>query len=129
MKIKEKTDHKQEDCAAHLRAISDTQYVLSGKWKVVIIGSLSFSKKRFTELRKTIEGIGSKMLTKELQELVQNGIVKRSLIQDDDKAIQYELTEYGYSVKPVIDAMAAWGKQHRDYIIAKMRNNNPNEQQ
>ncbi len=110
------------DCIPHLRAISDTQYVLSGKWKVVIIGSLSFSKKRFTELRNTLEGIGSKMLAKELQELVRNGIVKR-IAEDGGKPVEYELTAYGYSVKPVIDAMAAWGKQHREHIVREMRKN------
>lgn len=118
---KDKPYHQPADCFPHLRAISDTQYVLSGKWKVVIIGSLSFSKKRFTELRNTLDGIGSKMLTKELQELVQNGIVRRTLGEDDAKAVEYELTEYGYSVKPVIDAMAAWGKQHREHIIKEMQ--------
>ena len=118
---KDRPHHQPADCIPHLRAISDTQYVLSGKWKVVIIGSLSFSKKRFTELRNTLDGIGSKMLTKELQELVQNGIVRRTLGEDDAKAVEYELTEYGYSVKPVIDAMAAWGKQHREHIIKEMQ--------
>ncbi|KAA0129543.1 winged helix-turn-helix transcriptional regulator [Chryseobacterium sp. SN22] len=118
---KEDSQHQSADCIPHLRAISDTQYVLSGKWKVVIIGSLSFSKKRFTELRDTLEGIGSKMLTKELQELVQNRIVKRTVAEDGGKAVEYELTAYGYSVKPVIDAMASWGKQHREYIIKEMK--------
>ena len=119
---KEDTPNRPADCIPHLRAISgDTQYVLSGKWKVVIIGSLSFSKKLFTELKDALEGIGSKMLTKELQELVQNGIVKRTVAEDDGKAVEYELTAYGYSVKPVIDAMAAWGKQHRDHIIKEMK--------
>lgn len=118
---KEGSHYKPADCIPHLRAISDTQYVLSGKWKVVIIGSLSFSKKRFTELKDTLQGIGSKMLTRELQELVQNGIVKRTAAEDGGKAVEYELTTYGYSVKPVIDAMAAWGKQHREHIIKEIK--------
>jgi len=111
------------DCMPHLRAISDTQYVLGGKWKFTIIGSLAFSKKRYTELRNSVEGIGSKMLTKELQELEQNGIIKRTLLEQDGKAVEYELTDYGFSVKPVVDAMAAWGKNHREHIIKSMKTN------
>lgn len=118
------TETKSSDCMPHLRAISDTQYVLGGKWKFMIIGSLSFSKKRFTELRSSVEGIGSKMLTKELQELEQNGIIKRTLLEVDGKAVEYELTDYGYGVKPLVDAMAAWGKQHREHIIKGMQKNN-----
>lgn len=117
MTKKKANNHTVSDCIPHLRAISDTQYVLGGKWKVIIIGSLSFSKKRYSELRKTIEGIGSKMLTKELQSLEENGLIKRTKSEDDGNAVTYELTEYGYSVQPVVDAMASWGKQHREHII------------
>jgi len=58
------------DCLKHLKAINDTRDMLSGKWKVMIIGSLSFGKLRFSDLQKLIDGIGPKMLSKELHELV-----------------------------------------------------------
>ncbi len=78
--------------------------ILSGKWKIRIIGELIFGKKRFGELNAAIDGIAAKMLSKELQDLETN---------------QYELTEYGKTVKPVISAMANWGHQHRELIRKK----------
>ncbi|WP_317128821.1 winged helix-turn-helix transcriptional regulator [Mucilaginibacter gracilis] len=94
--------------------------MLSGKWKIRIIGSLSFGKKRFMELIANIEGIAAKMLSKELQELELNGLVKRTVLETKPITVQYELTGYGRSLKPIIDEMAVWGKQHRKNIIKEM---------
>ncbi|WP_460939311.1 winged helix-turn-helix transcriptional regulator [Spirosoma humi] len=112
--------HRKEtssDCKPYLRAIQDTQDILGGKWKVMIIGSLAFSKKRYMELHRAVEGIGSKMLSKELQELEVNGLVKRSILATRPITVEYELTDYGRTLQPVLDSLASWGQVHRAKIM------------
>lgn len=90
--------------------------ILSGKWKVRIIGSLHFGKKRFMELIADIDGIAAKMLSKELQELEINGLVSRTVMETKPVTVEYELTEYGQTLRPIIAEMASWGRQHRERI-------------
>jgi DNA-binding HxlR family transcriptional regulator len=106
------------DCWERLRAINDTKDILSGKWKVMIIACLaSFGKKRYMELQRLLAGIGTKMLSKELQELEINGLITRTVMNTKPITVEYELTSYGHSLKPIIDEMALWGKSHRGKII------------
>ena len=118
MKEEDKLD--QSTCSAHHLAIRDTMDILAGKWKIRIIGSLSFGKKRFMELIAKIEGIAAKMLSKELQELELNGLVKRTVLKTKPVTVEYELTEYGHSLKPIIDEMSSWGMKHREKVINEM---------
>lgn len=112
------------DCWQRLRAINDTKDILSGKWKVMIIACLaSFGKKRYMELQRLLEGIGTKMLSKELQELEINGLITRTVMNTKPITVEYELTSYGSSLKPIIDEMALWGKQHREKIISDITEN------
>jgi DNA-binding HxlR family transcriptional regulator len=105
------------DCLKHLRAVNDTKEILSGKWKVMIIGSLSFGKMRFSELQQLVEGIGPKMLSKELHDLAINKLVIRTEMATKPLTVEYELSPYGRTLKPVIEAMANWGKAHRNEIV------------
>lgn len=89
------TGQLSEDCRLHFKAIHDTQDILSGKWKVRLIAVLSFGKRRYLELQRQVEGIGPKMLSKELQELEINGLVTRTVHQTKPITVTYELTEYG----------------------------------
>lgn len=108
---------KSGDCAGHLRAIHDTLDMLSGKWKIAIIGSLSFGKKRFMELQREVEGIGSKMLSKELRDLEINELVKRTVYDTKPVTVEYELTDYGKTLQSIINEMHKWGTQHRKRIM------------
>lgn len=109
------------DCMRRFKAINDTQDILRGKWKVMIIACLaSFGKRRYMELQRIVEGIGSKMLSKELQELEINGLVKRSVLNTKPVTVEYELTAYGHTLKPIIDEMASWGRQHRERVIKEL---------
>lgn len=121
------TGHLSDDCRLHFKAIQDTQDILSGKWKVLIIAILSFGKRRYLELQRQVEGIGPKMLSKELQELEINGLVSRTVLHTRPITVEYELTEYGKTLKPLTDEMATWGKQHREKIKASMRRNSKDE--
>ncbi len=112
-------------CQQHFRAFNDTLDVLSRKWTVAIIGHLASGKKRYLELQRIVEGIGTKMLSKELQGLEINGLVTRSVQNTKPVTVEYELTEYGRTLKPIIDAMASWGQQHRARIIKDLSPGKP----
>ena len=114
--MKDKLNYSQEACDTHHRAIQGTMDILSGKWKLRIVGSLSLGKKRFTELKVHIEGIAAKMLSKELQDLETNGLVSRKVIKTKQIFVEYELTEYGNSLKTIIDEMVTWGMRHRQRL-------------
>jgi len=116
---KEDLDH--DVCSAHHLAIRDTMDILNGKWKIRIIGALSFGTRRFMELKGTIDGIAAKMLSKELQDLEVNGLVKRTVLNTKPITVAYELTPYGHSLTPIIDVIAAWGIQHRKKVISEMK--------
>lgn len=111
------------DCKEQLIAIKDTMILLSGKWKIQIIGwLLLYGKVRFMDMLRGIEGIAAKMLSKELQELEQNEIVARTVMPTKPITVEYELTEHGKTLSGVIDAISAWGVTHRKFLFKKKAN-------
>lgn len=109
---------KNELCTGELvLAIHDTMNVISGKWKLPIVGALLEGKKRFSELGKVIPSITPKMLSKELKELEINGIVTRTVYDSIPVTVEYELTASGYSIREVLDVMVGWGKKHRRAVM------------
>ena len=100
-------------------AVNDTMNVLNGKWKLPIIGSLLYGKKRFKELEREIPKITPRMLSKELKDLEVNGIVTRTVYNTIPVTVEYELTESGNTLNTVLDAMIGWGLQHRKMVIGK----------
>ncbi len=114
-------NHQPEACKGQLRAVHDTLDLLSGKWKISIISSLSFNgKRRFMELQREVEGIGAKMLSKELRELELNELVVRTVYDTKPVTVEYELSAYGKTLHTVIAEMAKWGTQHRKRIKASL---------
>lgn len=105
----------------HFKAIQDTQYILSGKWKVMIIAILGAGKHRYLEMQRLLDGIGPKMLSKELHHLELNGLISRTVLDSKLPQVEYALTEYGKSLKPILDEMAIWGREHRERIQYEMR--------
>lgn len=99
--------------ASKILALNDCIAVLSGKWKVPIIGTLLFGPKRFKDMEETIVKITPRMLSKELKELEINNIVKRHIYNERPVRIEYELTESGRTLEPILEAMVEWGHQHR----------------
>jgi DNA-binding HxlR family transcriptional regulator len=115
---------KTECCAAdhneRVMAIRDAVEVLSGKWKVQIIGTLLFGgKQRFMDLLRIIDGIGAKMLSKELHDLEVNQLITRTVRETKPITVEYEITEYGKSLETVIKSIANWGLQHRRKIMGR----------
>jgi len=105
----------------YVLAINDTLNVLTGKWKLPIIGSLLYNKKRFLEIQQNIPKITARMLSKELKELELNGVIKRTVLDTTPVTIEYELTESANQLREVLDKMLQWGLQHRDFVISGKR--------
>lgn len=111
------------DCKEQLIAIKDTMILLSGKWKIQIVGwLLLYGKVRFMDMLRGIEGIAAKMLSKELQELEENEIVIRTVMPTKPITVEYELTEHGKTLSVVIDAISTWGVTHRKFLFKRNAN-------
>jgi DNA-binding HxlR family transcriptional regulator len=90
-----------------------TLAVIGGKWKAVLIFHLvRGGAHRFAELRRKTPGISERVLTRQLRELEADGIVRREVFAEVPPRVEYSLTEYGESLRPVTEAMCAWGKGH-----------------
>lgn len=110
------------ECRQSLTAIKDVMELLSGKWKTRIIGSLMLGgKMRFMDLLRTVDGIAAKMLSKELQELEQNEIITRSVINTKPITVEYELTTHGKTLEPMIYKIASRGVAHRKFLFRRKK--------
>lgn len=85
---------------------------IGGKWKLIIIYWLAESPKHFAAIRKAMPGISQKVLTQQLRELVNDGIVSRQPTGPIPAPVQYSLTEYGRSVLPLVENVRLWGRGH-----------------
>jgi DNA-binding HxlR family transcriptional regulator len=105
------------ECSQFAIPIRDTLDILSGKWKLPIIGALVTGKKRFKEMERGIPKITARMLSKELKELEVNQLVKRTVYDTTPVTVEYELTAYGNSLQDVLIALRDWGIKHRSRIL------------
>jgi DNA-binding HxlR family transcriptional regulator len=92
--------------------VEATLDVIGGKWKVVILFWLRDNTLRFGELKRKIPGVSERMLTQQLRELEVHGIVRRKVHPVVPPRVDYSLTAYGATLKPITDLMCAWGKKH-----------------
>jgi DNA-binding HxlR family transcriptional regulator len=115
-----KAIEKARSCSTEfVLAINDTLNVMSGKWKLPIIGTLMYGKKRFKELERLIPKITPRMLSKELKELELNGMIRRTVYDSIPVTVEYELTKSGMSLSEVLEAMMLWGVEHRKNMIRR----------
>ncbi|HLP40030.1 MAG TPA: helix-turn-helix domain-containing protein [Fibrobacteria bacterium] len=87
--------------------------VIGGKWKVIILWNLQDGVKRFGELQRQVKGISQKMLTQELRDLEETGLVSRKVYPVVPPKVEYSLTDLGWSLKPVLEQLCEWGKEYR----------------
>lgn len=107
-------------CRFRTNAVKDSMELLTGKWKIHILGTLLYAgKMRFMDLQREIDGIGSKMLSKELQDLEINQLISRRVLNIKPITVEYELTEFGKTLEPTIDAIAQWGIDYRKTLFGK----------
>jgi DNA-binding HxlR family transcriptional regulator len=107
----------KEACQKAYLPIRDTLDLVGGKWKLPITHALTNGPLRFKELQREIGGVTARMLSKELKELEMNELVKREVFATAPVTVEYSLTEYGKSLKPVVMALYNWGHAHRKRII------------
>ena len=115
-------EEKAPDCAdghhQRLLAMGDAMAVLGGKWKIHLLAVLSFrGKRRFSDLLRDLEGIGPKMLSKDLQELEANQLISRKVLNTKPITVEYEINDYGKLLSPVICEIISWGMAHRQHIM------------
>ena len=91
-----------------------TLNVIGGRWKVLILWKLFQGEHRFSALFRAMNGPTQKMLTQQLRELEHDGLVRRQVYAQVPPKVEYSLTPLGMSLKPVVNAMCAWGKKHRE---------------
>ena len=107
-------------CKTRILAIKDTMELLSGKWKFHILGTLLLGEKlRFMDLLRGVDGIGTKMLSKELQDLELNHLITRTVLNTKPVTVEYQITDYGKTLEPIIDEIANWGIAYRNAIHKK----------
>ncbi|MCQ9641520.1 helix-turn-helix transcriptional regulator [Chryseobacterium sp. WG14] len=109
-----------EKCLRQIRGIKDTNQLLSGKWKSLIISHLYYDETlRFMDLKRKTEDIAPKVLSKELKELELNKLIKRTVKDTMPITVEYELTEFGKGLHSVIKVMSEWGINYREQLYNK----------
>lgn len=84
--------------------------VLGGKWKLAIVWRLFEGKLRFNELQRLLGDVTAKVLAQQLRELDHDGIVSRLVFPEVPPRVEYQLTDTGRSLEPVLDSLCSWGK-------------------
>lgn len=91
-------------------AMDITMNYIGGKWKTIVLWYLRDKTLRFNELKKQIPDITEKMLSLQLKKLEEDGLVKREVYPEVPLRVEYSLTEFGKTLKPVVEAIAKWGR-------------------
>lgn len=98
--------------------VETTLTLISDKWKVLIIRDLLSGTRRFSELRRSIGRISQKVLTSNLRQMEDDGLVHREVYAEVPPRVEYSLTDTGQSLKPIIDAMWNWGEEYKAKLAA-----------
>lgn len=93
--------------------VETTLMLISSKWKVLILRDLLPGMKRFGELKRSVGDVSQKVLTAQLRDMEEQGLVCRKVYAEVPPRVEYSLTELGYSLKPVLDAMKNWGEDYK----------------
>ncbi|KEF38492.1 transcriptional regulator, HxlR family [Schinkia azotoformans MEV2011] len=93
-------------------AVEATLEVIGGKWKCVILCHLTHGKKRTSELKRLMPNITQKMLTQQLRELEEDGVINRIVHNQIPPKVEYELSQYGQSLKGILNSLCVWGEKH-----------------
>ena len=93
--------------------VETTLMLIGNKWKVLILRDLIQGTKRFGELKKSIGSVSQKVLTAQLRDMEQSGLVSRKVYAEVPPRVEYSLTELGKSLKPILDSMGSWGEGYK----------------
>ena len=96
--------------------VETTLKLIGDKWKILIIRDLLNGTRRFGELKKVCSGISQKVLTTNLRAMEDDGLVQREVYAEVPPRVEYTLTDVGYSLAPVLNAMASWGTDYKVFL-------------
>ena len=96
--------------------VATTVQLIGSKWKLLILRNLLNRPWRFNELQKSLEGISQKVLTDSLRSMEADGIITRTIYAEVPPRVEYALSELGETMRPIIDAMEAWGKNYKEQM-------------
>ena len=102
-----------------IKFIQDTIYTISGKWKLPILMALYSGASRFRDIQRSVEAITTRVLSKELKELESHLLINREVDDTYPRTITYTVTEYAFTLKPLVDEMINWGRKHRGTVAGK----------
>jgi DNA-binding HxlR family transcriptional regulator len=91
---------------------------IGGKWKLIIVYWLAESPRHFAALRQAMPGISQKVLTQQLRELANDGVVRRQPTGATPARVEYSLTEYGHSLLPLVESIRVWGRGHIEHLTS-----------
>lgn len=102
-------------CIVNLPAcpVETTLLMIGDKWKTLILRDLMNGTKRFGELKKSIGTVSQKVLTAQLRDMEAKGLLTRKIYAEVPPRVEYTLTDIGYSLRPVLEAMCAWGEGYQ----------------
>lgn len=98
--------------------VSTTLEVIGGRWKAVILFHLLHGMRRFSELQRALDGVTQRVLTLQLRELEADGVISRTVYAEVPPRVEYRLTEFGQSLRPVLLSLRDWGERHRAEVAA-----------
>ena len=93
--------------------VETTLMLIGDKWKVLLLRDLMPGTKRFGELKKSIGSVSQKVLTAQLRDMEEKGLVSRKVYAEVPPRVEYSLTELGKSLNPILNAMRAWGENYK----------------
>jgi len=106
-------------CPKTMLSIKDALEAVEGRWKLLILFSLSEKPKRFNQLAREVTGITDKTLSKELKSLEANKLISREAYDTFPPTVEYSITPHGLSLEKVLDELHFWGLAHRKEVIGQ----------
>jgi DNA-binding HxlR family transcriptional regulator len=104
---------RRGDDSRTMCTVEATQGVIGGRWKAVVLFHLLSGTKRFGELRRLLPRVTQRMLTLQLRELEEDGLVRRTVFAEVPPRVEYDLTAFGKSLEPILLAMREWGARYK----------------
>lgn len=93
--------------------VATTVSLIGSKWKLLIIRNLLQRPWRFNELKKNLDGISQKVLTDSLRSMEEDGLITRTVYAEVPPRVEYALSDFGLTLKPILDSMVAWGNAYK----------------
>ena len=110
-------DHTQ--CINQYFPLRDSIEVLGPKWRIQILIAVKYGYENFTAIQQALVPISSKVLSRELKVLEENGLINREVLNDYPVAIKYKWTEHTKTIAPILEILQDWGKLHRSFLFKK----------